>query len=328
MALMVLRNADVLLVDLRGGRPVTRRIENSASEVKDIVFSPDGRSFPVAVGAMLELWEGPSLGVRKFHADGDIASIGFSADGRYAFATSIAEGAVRVWDLSQAEESATRLNLSVGSVKAAAFGPQREVLWTGSSKVVTASDDGTARIWSLNGAATQSVILRDNKSQVTEARFSPDGLLVATSPDSPVTLVWTVSGEKVATLDGHENALWSVAWSSDGRWVATTSSDATARIWPIGVSRPVPYVLEGHQAAVTSSFFGPRQSWIVTTSLDGTVRTWPFYADPGRLVQAVRADLGRCLSQAQLEVLGLPAKVVPGLNRHSAREPSAAGQCN
>jgi WD40 repeat protein len=65
--------------------------------------------------------------------------------------------------------------------------------------------------------------------------FSPDGKLLATAgkSDYAVRLWNTATGALVATLVGHTNAVQALAFSRDGRRLATGGDDQTIRLWHI-----------------------------------------------------------------------------------------------
>jgi WD40 repeat protein len=64
-----------------------------------------------------------------------------------------------------------------------------------------------------------------------------------------------------------------VAWSPDGRCIATVSLDRTARIWD-PVSGTELAVLRGHQDAVWGVAWSPDSQRLATVSLDRTARIW------------------------------------------------------
>jgi WD40 repeat protein len=74
-------------------------------------------------------------------------------------------------------------------------------------------------------------------------------------------------------LTGHTLGLTSVAFSPDGKLVATGSLDDLAIVWDAADSGQPLTTMVGHQADVTDVAFGPR-GLLATASRDGTVRLW------------------------------------------------------
>jgi WD40 repeat protein len=79
-------------------------------------------------------------------------------------------------------------------------------------------------------------------------------------------------GTPRATLTGHDRAVNAVAISPDGTWLATGSSDRTARTWAAdGTPRAT---LTGHDGPVNAVAISPDGTWLATGGDDRTARTW------------------------------------------------------
>jgi WD40 repeat protein len=111
---------------------------------------------------------------------------------------------------------------------------------------------------------------------------SPDGRRIVQAAgcrtgDSPadpeVRVIDAASGRVVLRLVGHTDSVPCVAFSPDGRRIATTSSDRTVKLWDSETGQEV-LTLRDHTASLSCVAFSPDGHRLVSGSIDHTARVW------------------------------------------------------
>ena len=151
------------------------------------------------------------------------------------------------------------------------------------SYCITAGRDKTARVWDWQG--DNDFALRGHRGEVNDARFNPsprseESWFAATASDDRTVGLWKAKEPgKPVLLQGHSGPVTGLAWSSDGRWLASTSKAKEARIWDLTGDAPQnSIVLAGHTDKVWLPCLveSDGKGWLATPSADGTARLWNF----------------------------------------------------
>ena len=168
----------------------------------------------------------------------DVTSVAFSPDGKLLASGSSGyipqgllpdgsprlrhDGSIRLWNVDGQNQ--------IGLLKApvdyfVAFSPDGETLasagWSG------------IYLWDV-GEQKKKGLLKSPNQSITVA-FSPDGSLLATGSYEVVS-VWDVSEQKrVGMLHGHKLFVRHVAFSPDGKWLASEGQDGIVLLWEVNV---------------------------------------------------------------------------------------------
>ena len=92
-------------------------------------------------------------------------------------------------------------------------------------------------------------------------------------PDQEVKVWDAQTGQEILSLRGHVGGLRSVAFSPDGRRLASAGLDQTVKLWDAATGQEV-LTLRGHIDNVFCVAFSPDGHRLASASVDKTVRIW------------------------------------------------------
>jgi WD40 repeat protein len=225
----------------------------------------------------------------------------FSPDDKHFAVSDDFEKGVRIIDVTTGQESRSVFGHSTGG-SSVAYSPDGKLFAAGSK-------DGSVRVWDVANRE-QTRIYRHSWS-VDALAFSPDSrkLVAGSDQRSSQCTVWDLeSAQEMTTLKGHSNQVWTVAFSGNSAFLASTGDDGQVIIWNVKLRKSI-LTLEASTRSSTSvrnsiygAAFSPDGQLIASPSYDSntreprTVRLWS--AETGKPILDLVGHTNRVLTVA------------------------------
>lgn len=302
-------NGVVRLWDAQSGQLLTAmRGQRSAALL--LAFSQDGATLVTATSGDVRWWDGrASSDPFVLRAPQSVYGVAYSPDGALLAAAALGgDRPLRLWDVESGREAfagldgfpsslafdrggkrlavgrsadnASTLLVSVdGSPLKSFAGHFWRTDWVGFSadgeRLLSLGNSGRLVEYSIaTGARVRQERFPGNEDQEgCRAAFSPDGALLAVAARRELRLLEASSWEALGTLDGHSGSIYALAFSANGRYLASGASDRTLRVWDVQTHAPIA-VMTGHTDEILAAAFSPDGTRIVSGGRDRVIRVW------------------------------------------------------
>src|SRR5262249_55739900 len=100
-----------------------------------------------------------------------------------------------------------------------------------------------------------------------------------------------VQGTLVRPLKDHTDAVYAVAFSPDGRWLATAAADRTVKLWNVATGQRF-RTLSDATAELYAVVFGPDSKTVFAGGVDRSIRAWSVSESDAQLTNSAFAHDG------------------------------------
>ena len=195
-----------------------------------------------------------------------VQSLAFSPDGMRLASGGFRE--VKIWRRENSPGSTRKGDPAVGATVSALSSDGKRLVSADKMGVLTVLDTATGK--------TIKTFQTDKHESLSLLIISQDASKAALSGIEGELTVWNLADGRLIASDAAQKGLRALAWTPDGKAIATGGGDKAARLWPLPEADPTKRAIarefKGAGGAITAIASGATH--LIAASADGKVYSW------------------------------------------------------
>ncbi|AFZ03820.1 serine/threonine protein kinase with WD40 repeats [Calothrix sp. PCC 6303] len=118
-----------------------------------------------------------------------------------------------------------------------------------------------------------AVTIRGYTNTVLSVLVTPDGKTIASNNQNTIKLWSLLTGQEVATFDGHTKQVNAIAISNDGKILVSGGDDNVVKLWTMANGKELA-TLGGHSQPIRAVAISPDSKIVADGSDDATIKLW------------------------------------------------------
>jgi WD40 repeat protein/uncharacterized caspase-like protein len=238
-----------------------REGSKGSGRVRNIAFSPDGRTIGLTVEDTIKVWKQFERGSNSWveSLQDDAEDIEFSPDNKVL--ASLNNGVVKLWNIDQTKKSSKKLIKFGGEIIATVSFLDENNSW----------NETIIELWNSEGKLLKT--FQGHEDRIQDIEFSPDAKVLASTSNDNTIKLWNLNGELLSTLP-HQDIPHIVKFSPDSKIIASANKSDNGNLVKL-------WNLEGkllnilpHNGGIDNIKFSPYGKIIVSISKDKNAKIW------------------------------------------------------